>query len=215
LERNERIFFTKIASEVLGLSTKELQDWANALNLLSPRRTIDLLQDMKTKEMIKKAKIKGHKRWVINEEEFGDFIDVWLTFEKKGKREFIRFTQSELTKSIKGLIKDYEKGIANKKSEVNKNFVFAHINYIVHALSWIARLTLAINAGFFINAKAKTTHAQENITLLGNFLHKLCRNMAEKDTESYGTLIALIYTYFEELNPFEDLYTFPQTQFKN
>jgi len=95
LERNERIFFTKIASEG-GISTKELQDWANSedLNLLSPRRTITLLQDMKKKGMIKQAKIKGYKkRWIINEEEFGDFVDVWATLDKNGKREFIPFTQ--------------------------------------------------------------------------------------------------------------------------
>jgi len=74
----------------------------------------------------------------------------------------------------------------------------------------IARLTLAINSGFFINARAKTSYAQENIKLLEKFLQKLCRNMAEKDSESYGVLMALIYNYFEELNPFEDLHTFEQ-----
>ncbi len=215
MESHERIFFTKIASEG-GTSTKELQDWASAFDLLSPRRTIDQLQNMKKKGMIKQAKIKGYKkRWIINEEEFGDFIDVWVTFEKKGKREFTRFTQSELNKSIKSMIKDYEKKIANKKSEVNQKFPFADILYIVNVLSWIARLTLAINSGFFNNARAKTTHAQENIKLLGEFLQKLCYNMAKKDSESYGVIIALIYNYFEELNPFEDLYTLKQTQFKN
>jgi len=193
------------------MPTKELQDWAKKLDLLSPRRTITLLQDMKKKGMIKQAKVKGYKkRWVINEEEFGDFIDVWVTLEKNGKKERIQLTQSKLTKAIKLAIKDYEKGIANKKSEVNQKFIFAHILHIVHALSLIARLTLAINAGFFINAKAKTTHAQENIKLLEKFLQKLCFNMAKKDSESYGVLIALIYNYFEELNPFEDLHTFEQ-----
>jgi len=29
--------------------------------------------------------------------------------------------------------------------------------------------------------------------------------MAKKDSESYGVLIALIYNYFEELNPFEEI----------
>ena len=210
MEINERIFFTKIAYEV-GISTTELQKWGKKKGILSPRRTSDLLQTMKKKGMIKQAKIKGYKkRWIINEEKIGGFIDVWVTLEKKGKREFIRFTQSELTKAIKFVIKDYEKGIANKKSDMNQKFPFGDIIYIVHALSWIARLTLATNSGFFINAKVKTTHAQENIKLLEKFLQKLCRNMAEKDSESYGVLMALIYNYFEELNPFEDLHTFEQ-----
>ena len=102
LETNERIFFTKIAYEG-NMSTKELQDWAKKLDLLSPRRTITLLQDMKKKGMIKQAKVKGYKkRWVINEEEFGDFIDVWVTFEKNGKKERIQLTQSKVCKSSKG-----------------------------------------------------------------------------------------------------------------
>lgn len=210
MEINERIFFTKIAYEV-GTSTTELQKWGKKKGILSPRRTSDLLQTMKKKGMIKQAKIKGYKkRWIINEEKIGGFIDLWVTFEKKGKREFIRFTQSELTKAIKIAIKYYEKGIANKKSELNQNFVFAHILHIIHALSLIARLTLAINSGFFINARAKTSYAQENIKLVEKFLQKLCRNMAEKDSESYGVLMALVYNYFEELNPFENLHTFEQ-----
>jgi len=61
LEKNERIFFTKIAIED-GISTKELQDWAKKGELLSPRRTISLLQDMKKKVMIKQAKIKPLSR---------------------------------------------------------------------------------------------------------------------------------------------------------
>ena len=205
------MFFTKIAQEG-NTSTKELQDWAKKGELLSPRRTISLLQDMKKKGMIKQAKIKGYKkRWIINEEKIGDFVDIWATLVKNTKKERIKFTQSELTKSIKYMIKDYEKKIANKKSDVNQKFMFAHILHIVHALSWIARLSLAINSGFFINAKAKTTHAQENIKLLEKFLQKLCYNMAKKDSESYGVIIALIYNYFEELNPFEEISTKKQS----
>lgn len=207
MEKQERIFFTKIAQEG-NTSTTELQVWAEKGGLLSTRRTISLLQDMKKKGMIKQAKIQGHKkRWIINEEEFGDFVDIWATLVKNTKKERIQFTQSELTKSIKYMIKDYEKKIANKKSDVNQKFMFAHILHIVNALSWIARLSLAINSGFFINAKAKTTHAQENIKLLEKFLRKLCYNMAKKDSESYGVIIALIYNYFEELNPFEEIST--------
>ena len=210
MEKNERIFFTKIAFEG-GISTKELQDWAKKQDLLSPRRTITLLQDMKKKGMIKQAKIKGYKkRWIINEEKTGDLIDVWATLDYTAKKERVQFTQSELTKSIKLMITDYEKRIANKKSDMNQKFPFGDIIYIVHALSWIARLTLATNSGFFINAKVKTTHAQENIKLLEEFLRKLCYNLAEKDEKSYGLLIALIYNYFEELNPFENLHTFEQ-----
>jgi len=208
LEKNERIFFTKIAFED-GISTKGLQDWAEKGELLSPRRTISLLQDMKKKGMIKQAKIKGYKkRWIINEEKIGDFVDIWATLVKNTKKERVQFTQTELTKSIKFMIKDYEKRIANKKSDLNQKFPFGDIIYIVNVLSWIARLSLAINSGFFINARAKTTLAQENIKLLEGFLRKLCRNMVEKDTESYGVLMALIYNYFEELNPFEDVDTF-------
>jgi len=210
LEKNERIFFTKIAFED-GISTKELQDWAKKEDVLSPRRTITLLQDMKKKRMIKQAKIGGYKkRWIINEEKIGDFVDVWATLDYTAKKERVQFTQSEVTKSIKLMIKDYEKKIANKKSYMNQKFPFGDIVYIVYVLSWIARLTLAINSGFFINAKAKTTHAQENIKLFEKFLQKLCYNMAKKDEKSYGVLIALIYNYFEELNPFEDLHTFEQ-----
>ena len=210
MERNERLFFTKIAFED-GISTKDLQDWAEDLDVLSSRRTITLLQDMKKKRMIKQAKIGGYKkRWIINEEKIGDFVDIWATLDYTTKKERVQFTQSELTKSIKEMIKEYEKRIANKKPDVNQQFIFAHIIYIVHVLSWVARLTLAINSGFFINAKVKTTHAQENIKLLEEFLRKLCYNLAEKDEKSYGLLIALIYNYFEELNPFENLHTFEQ-----
>lgn len=210
LEKNERIFFTKIAFED-GISTKGLQDWAKKEELLSPRRTISLLQDMKKKGMIKQAKIKGYKkRWIINEEKTGDFVDLWVTLDYTTKKERVQFTQAELTKAIKFSIKDYEKRITNKKSDINQKFPFGDIIYIVHALSLIARLTLAINSGYFINAKVKTTHAQENIKLLEKFLQKLCYNMAKKDEKSYGMLIALIYDYFGELNPFENLHTFEE-----
>lgn len=205
MESHERIFFTKIAFEG-DISSKELEDFAENLGILSSRRTSDQLQKMKKKGMIKQGEIKKHKkRWTINEEELGDFIDIWATVGKNTKKEPILFTQSEVTKSIKIMIKDYEKKIANKKSDVNKKFIFAHIIYIVNVLSWIARLSLSINAGFFINAPAKTTLAQENIKLFENFLQKLCRNMAEKDPESYGVIIALISNYLEELNPFEEI----------
>jgi len=123
--------------------------------------------------MIKQAKIKGYKkRWIINEEKTGDFVDVWATLDYTTKKERVQFTQSELTKAIKFSIKDYEKRITNKKSDLNQKFPFGDIIYIVHALSLIARLTLAINSGYFINAKVKTTHAQENIKLLEKFLQK-------------------------------------------
>jgi len=115
LEKNERIFFTKIAFED-GISTKGLQDWAKKGELLSPRRTISLLQDMKKKGMIKQAKIKGYKkRWIINEEKIGNFVDIWATLVKNTKKERVQFTQSELTKSIKYMIKDYEKKNSEQK----------------------------------------------------------------------------------------------------
>jgi len=195
-----------------GISTrKEIENHMVNQGICQSRQVTKILDAMISKNHLDREKIRGQKRlgYVINEEIISknneSFVTIGLT--KKGNPKLDRLTQTELNELIKGVIKQYRRQIAKKKSKMNNSdelFYVVHVTFITLSLSWISRLTLSIHGGIFLNKENKIALAETNIKLFEQFVRLLLCNLQNRFTnEKYSLALLLLQRYFETLDPFE------------
>jgi len=203
--------FHFIALSEDSISTrKEIEDHMVYHKICQSRQVTKILDDMISKKHLAREKIRGYKPlgYVINEEIVKDgnesFVTIGLT--KRGKPKFDKLTQTELNQEIKDMIKRYRKAIGKKKSDMNKNdelFYIASITLITISLSWISRLILTVQGGFFADKTNKISLADTNLKLLVDFVKTLCSNLQERfQGDKYVTILSLLLHFFENLDPF-------------
>ena len=202
-------------SETGVVQTKELQDYAKQNGISQPRNTINILNSMEEAGIIEKARIKGMRKregWKLVEQPDTPSYEMWTTIiRKKGNKEKIKLqalTQPEIYNLIQKDLVAYRKIVYNKKSKLYKNpfyFPMFHMLMVESCMKWIARLSLAINSGLFMENKTKEKLARKNIDLVEQFMRELLRTVAKHylDTpKKYDVFLITMNNYFESINMF-------------
>jgi len=145
------------------------------------------------------------KRYTIKEEKIKNDITVRafpadLDMKKLSTDEILarqirpKMTQRQLSKHITSEQKFYRNKMRDMKQFGETNdYYFYHIAIISGVLSWITKLSMAINSGMLGDSPNKIQLAQRNKERYEEWLQQLCHNIKIYDEKMGGNVIRTIY----------------------
>ena len=174
----------------------------------SERTVIRAVKELEKIGILKHKRIHGkgkRKRYTIKEEKIKNDITIrafseganqkglteeqYLSFEIRGK-----VTQRQLSRFITEEKQFYRKRIAEMKQDGETNhYYFYHVAIISGVLSWITKLSMAINSGMLGDSPNKIALAQRNKERYEEWLQQLCVNIKVYDKKLGENVIKTIY----------------------
>jgi len=174
----------------------------------SERTVIRAVKELEKKGMLKHKRIHGkgkRKRYIIKEEKIKTDITIRAFKDEAWKKglstdEILalqvrpKVTQRQLSKMITEEKQYYRKKIRDMKQFGETNdYYFYHIAIISDVLSWITKLTMAINSGMLGDSPNKLDLARRNKERYEEWLQQLCDNTKVYDKKLGENIIRTIY----------------------
>lgn len=164
---------------------------------VSPRTIIRTVNPMVKKGKIERKRIHGkgkRERYFVKEENTKQDLRA-RAFDIKGKKYVevkATMTQRNLSSNITEWIKLYNKELKKFKNQPESEYYYYHIAMISDCLSWVTKLTFAINSGILGNSPNKLALAYRNKERYEEFLKKLIYNIKKKDEKLADEIIKAI-----------------------
>lgn len=137
------------------------------------------------------------KRYNIAEENTTDDLWTVVSDKKTWKRRKIHFTQKSLSADINEKIKNWRKGIGNRK-KTEEQLIRFDVAYLISCMEWITKLTWAINSGMFGDSKTQYAIANRNRLRYDEFIQKIVYHMRDKYPENYPQIRTLVYDVLDK-----------------
>jgi len=195
LEKKEiSLLFHEISPRLVGYILKEMKE-------------NDVLH-IKRKQLLKQDKEydsqQGKKGYAVNERALEEAFFT-KTFSKTGKQVFTNLTQTQLGKRIREWKTNFKKQVRDEKSIYNQDndtILWSNMQAMSICTSWVAKLTLMIQADFFKGDKRKMDLASGNIILFNDMIKYFANNIKEKFPKVYKQSMVRLMSYFEFVDPF-------------
>ena len=174
----------------------------------SERTVIRAVKELEKIGILEHKRIHGkgkRKRYTVKEEKIKNDItarafkegvqqkglteEQYLSFETRA-----RVTQRNLSKMITESKQDYRDNMGKMKKEGESNhYYFYHIAIMSGVLSWITKLSMAINSGMLGDSPNKIALAQRNKERYEEWLQQLCYNVKLYDKKVGESVIQAVY----------------------
>jgi len=164
---------------------------------VSDRTVIRKVNTMVKNRLIERKRIHGkgkRERYFVKEETIKQDLRA-RAFDIKGKKYVevkATMTQRNLSSNITEWIKLYNKELKKFKNQPESEYYYYHIAMISDCLSWVTKLTFAINSGILGNSPNKLALAYRNKERYEEFLQKLIYNIKKKDEKLADEIIKAI-----------------------
>jgi len=186
------------------MQMKQIQDFGKMFKI-TPRHTIRIVQELETKGLIKKDRIKGKRKrkgYIINEDNIETLSEV------------MSWTQKKISQFIDNWRKDYRdllvikpndsKKLKENKKKMHKIMSWLQFRDMYHCIKWITEIEWALRTGSLGNGKGKRDLAEKNIRKLEEFIEEISKDLKERDEHIWKTVLSAGFTLRHYRIFFED-----------